>query len=151
LKISLIAQLLAFPFAIFVGPADAQLPPGSIMTVGTAHSHSVSIPLSQMATCPGEIGPALPAPRTEPAGNLLSDPIVSWWQPRTLEVRRQHMATGDSGRKINAFGDYSQMTIDPIDDCTFWYTGTYIRTTKTPNDWHTRIGSFRFTNCYGRD
>jgi hypothetical protein len=49
------------------------------------------------------------------------------------------------------FGDYSQMTIDPSDDCTFWYTGTYYPTTSTPNDWHTRIGSFRFTNCHGRD
>ena len=49
------------------------------------------------------------------------------------------------------FGDYSQMTIDPVDDCTFWYTGSYYPTTSTPNDWHTRIGSFRFTNCSGRD
>ena len=49
------------------------------------------------------------------------------------------------------FGDYSQMTIDPVDDCTFWYTGTYLPTTTTQNDWHTRIGSFRFTNCHGRD
>ena len=29
------------------------------------------------------------------------------------------------------FGDYSQMTIDPVDDCTFWYTGTYYRRTTT--------------------
>ena len=48
------------------------------------------------------------------------------------------------------FGDYSQMSIDPVDDCTFWYTGTYYPTTSTPNDWHTRIGSFRFANCPGR-
>ena len=49
------------------------------------------------------------------------------------------------------YGDYSQMTIDPSDDCTFWYTGTYYPTTSPANDWHTRIGSFRFTNCQGRD
>ena len=49
-----------------------------------------------------------------------------------------------------AFGDYSEMTIDPVDDCTFWYTGTYVPTT-TDNNWHTRIGSFRFTSCHGRD
>ena len=48
------------------------------------------------------------------------------------------------------FGDYSQMSIDPSDDCTFWYTGTYYPATSTPNDWHTRIGSFRFTNCPAR-
>ncbi len=58
-----------------------------------------------------------------------------------------------SGVQLNyiAFGDYSQMSIDPSDDCTFWYTGTYYPATSTPNDWHTRIGSFRFGNCHGRD
>jgi hypothetical protein len=49
------------------------------------------------------------------------------------------------------FGDYSQMTIDPTDDCTFWYTGTYYPLTSTPNDWHTRIGSFRFADCAARN
>ena len=49
------------------------------------------------------------------------------------------------------FGDYSQMTIDPTDDCTFWYTGTYYPMISTPNDWHTRIGSFRFADCAPRD
>jgi hypothetical protein len=49
------------------------------------------------------------------------------------------------------FGDYSQMTIDPTDDCTFWYTGTYYPMINTPNDWHTRIGSFRFADCAPRD
>ena len=48
------------------------------MTTGTAHSHSVSIPLSQMATCPGAIGPAVPGPISKPNGNFLLDPIVSF-------------------------------------------------------------------------
>ena len=78
MKTFLIALLVALIFEIFVGLADAQLPPGSVMTVGTAHSHSVSIPLRQMATCPSEIGPALPTPKSGPAGNFLSDPIVSF-------------------------------------------------------------------------
>jgi hypothetical protein len=49
------------------------------------------------------------------------------------------------------FGDYSQMTIDPVDDCTFWYTGTYLPSTTTHNDWYTRIGSFKFANCPGKE
>jgi hypothetical protein len=57
-----------------------------------------------------------------------------------------------NGAQLNRteYGDYSQMSIDPIDDCTFWYTGTYYPATGLPNDWHTRIGSFRFANCPGR-
>jgi hypothetical protein len=45
------------------------------------------------------------------------------------------------------FGDYSQMTVDPKDDCTFWYTNTYYPKTTTPNRWHTRIAAFRFAGC----
>jgi len=58
---------------------------------------------------------------------------------------------GGVQREIILFGDYSQMTIDPMDDCTFWYTGTYYPETTTPNDWHTRIASFKFRNCRGPD
>jgi hypothetical protein len=58
---------------------------------------------------------------------------------------------GGSQHSYTNFGDYSQMTIDPTDDCTFWYTGTYYPRTSTPNDWHTRIGSFRFADCAPRD
>jgi hypothetical protein len=45
------------------------------------------------------------------------------------------------------FGDYSQMTVDPRDDCTFWYTNTYYPSTSAQNLWHTRIASLRFRHC----
>src|SRR6185312_348466 len=44
--------------------------------------------------------------------------------------------------------DYSDMTIDPVDDCTFWYTTEYYQTT-TSFAWRTRIGSFTFPGCGG--
>ena len=44
------------------------------------------------------------------------------------------------------WGDYSMMGIDPIDDCTFWYTQEYY-TVTAPVNWRTRIGSFKFPNC----
>jgi hypothetical protein len=44
------------------------------------------------------------------------------------------------------WGDYSSMSIDPVDDCTFWFvteglkdTGAYV--------WHTYIAAFRFKTC----
>ena len=39
------------------------------------------------------------------------------------------------------------MSVDPVDDCTFWYTQEYI--TITDNSWRTRIGNFKFPNCPG--
>jgi hypothetical protein len=56
---------------------------------------------------------------------------------------------GGTGAQVNSYhrwGDYSSMTIDPTDDCTFWYTQEYYSTTSSFN-WQTRIGSFRFSNC----
>jgi hypothetical protein len=43
------------------------------------------------------------------------------------------------------WGDYSAMSIDPDDDCTFWYTTEYYSVTGT--NWQTRIGSFKFPSC----
>lgn len=46
------------------------------------------------------------------------------------------------------WGDYSSMNIDPVDDCTFWYTTEYVAV-FAPNaiNWLTRIGSFEFSEC----
>ena len=47
------------------------------------------------------------------------------------------------------WGDYTDMTVDPTDDCTFWYVNEYYQTTEPPPDrkWHTRIGSFKLPGC----
>lgn len=48
------------------------------------------------------------------------------------------------------WGDYSAMSVDPVDDCTFWYT-THLAATNpaTPggSTVATRIASFRFNTC----
>jgi hypothetical protein len=52
------------------------------------------------------------------------------------------------GAPLTRWGDYSAMHIDPVDDCTFWYTQEYIKTTGVFN-WNTRIATFSFPNCTG--
>jgi hypothetical protein len=47
---------------------------------------------------------------------------------------------------LSRWGDYSSLTVDPSDDCTFWYTTEYIPSNGSFN-WRTRIGSFKFTQC----
>jgi hypothetical protein len=44
------------------------------------------------------------------------------------------------------WGDYTSMSVDPSDDCTFWYTNEYLSASGSFN-WHTRVGSFKFPNC----
>ena len=47
---------------------------------------------------------------------------------------------------LTRWGDYSAMQVDPVDDCTFWYTNEYIKTNGAFN-WSTRIASFKFPSC----
>jgi hypothetical protein len=35
------------------------------------------------------------------------------------------------------------MVVDPIDDCTFWYTNEYV----VGGNWRMRIGAFKFPTC----
>ena len=53
---------------------------------------------------------------------------------------------GSVNRTLSRWGDYSSMSVDPVDGCTFWYANEYIPTTGTFN-WRTRIGTFRLPNC----
>jgi hypothetical protein len=53
---------------------------------------------------------------------------------------------GSQQPTLSRWGDYSAMRIDPSDDCTFWYTTEYLRSSGTFN-WSTQVGSFKFSSC----
>jgi Peptidase family C25 len=57
--------------------------------------------------------------------------------------------TTSDGSPINRWGDYTSMSIDPSDDCTFWYAGMYYSNVgiDATRNWNTRIGSFKFPSC----
>ena len=49
----------------------------------------------------------------------------------------------------NEWGDYTSMTVDPVDDCTFWYVNEYLPTNETgpPPNRNTRIANFKIPTC----
>jgi hypothetical protein len=49
---------------------------------------------------------------------------------------------------LSRWGDYSGISIDPSDDCTFFYTNEYLPSSGSFN-WNTRVGSFVFPSCTG--
>jgi hypothetical protein len=57
---------------------------------------------------------------------------------------------GAQGSSLSRWGDYSSMSVDPVDDCTFYYTNQYIPANGTFN-WRTRIASFKLSPCGGDD
>jgi hypothetical protein len=52
-----------------------------------------------------------------------------------------HEGTGSQIDSFNRWGDYSSMSVDPVDECTFWYTNEYYETT-TDFDFKTRVCKF---------
>ena len=48
---------------------------------------------------------------------------------------------------LSRWGDYSALSVDPVDDCTFFYTTEYLKSSGTFN-WSTRIASFKFPGCF---
>ena len=47
---------------------------------------------------------------------------------------------------LSRWGDYSSISVDPSDDCTFWYTNEYLASNGAFN-WHTWIGTFKLAGC----
>src|SRR6266852_6564386 len=80
-------------------------------------------------------------PAVRYAGRVPSDPAG------TMESENSIIeGTGSKNNDSSRCGDYSGMSVDPADDCTFWYTNEYMTTNGSFN-WKTRIGSFKFTSC----
>ncbi|UCC63814.1 MAG: carboxypeptidase regulatory-like domain-containing protein, partial [Anaerolineae bacterium] len=78
------------------------------------------------------------------AGRLAGDPLGFLAQAET------ELAAGSSFQAgSDRWGDYSMMTVDPVDDCTFWYTQEYVPTSGSWGNWDSRIGSFQFPGCLG--
>jgi subtilase family serine protease len=76
------------------------------------------------------------------AARRAADPLGTLAQGETTLIAGSGSQTHSSGR----WGDYSMLTVDPSDGCTFWYTQQYYATT-TAAGWQTRIGAFSLPPC----
>jgi hypothetical protein len=57
---------------------------------------------------------------------------------------------GSAANTLNTkWGFYTSMSVDPFDDCTFWYTNQYLTVPPANGqvNWQTRIGKFKFPDC----
>ena len=77
------------------------------------------------------------------AGRLAGDAANTFGQGEaTMFSGTGVQQSNTSGR----WGDYSAMTVDPADDCTFWYTQEYYAV-SAPFNWQTRVGNFKYAGC----
>ena len=87
------------------------------------------------------------------AGRLATDPLNQLSQGEVQLVAgggSQKNTCGGAG-PCDRWGDYSAMSIDPADDCTFWYVNQYYSSQANGDsgNWSTRIGAFKFPSCGG--
>jgi hypothetical protein len=64
---------------------------------------------------------------TDPPGTMASEQVI---------------VSGTASNNSNRYGDYSSLNVDPVNECTFWWTGEY----NAAGTWSTRIATFTFPN-----
>ncbi len=74
-------------------------------------------------------------------GRLQGDPLGQ------MTLGEGVLINGSGSQLVSArWGDYTDMTVDPTDDCTFWYVNEYYQVSSA-RGWQTRIGSFKLPGC----
>lgn len=84
--------------------------------------------------------------------NTFTDPGIdfSYWNLTTAFAPTEISILSGTGEEVTPttgtgnWGTYSSMTVDPADDCTFWYVNEYWPTNAA---WATRIAYFKMPNC----
>lgn len=83
------------------------------------------------------------SPSIRYASRLASDPAG------TFQTEVNVITSGGSQTGTHRWGDYSALSVDPADDCTFWFTTEYHDATDSGFNWNTRIVAFRLPECTG--
>ncbi len=83
------------------------------------------------------VGSSSTSPGLRYTGRLATDALGVMTQGDNVLVN----GSGSNGSV--RYGDYASMNVDPVDDCTFWFTGQY----NTSSQWSTRIGRFSYDSC----
>jgi hypothetical protein len=79
-------------------------------------------------------------------GRLAGDPLGQM----TLGEGTIINGSGVQRTTNSRWGDYTDMTVDPVDDCTFWYVNEYYTAAGQASStagWQTRIASFKLPGC----
>ena len=74
-------------------------------------------------------------------GRLAGDPLG------TMSLGEGSIVEGSGSQTSSErWGDYTSLTVDPIDDCTFWHVNQYYET-SSGSGWVLRAGAFKFDEC----
>jgi len=89
-------------------------------------------------------------PSLQCAGRLANDPLGTLTQGETDYIAGQGSGVFNCGGAVcHRWGDYSSLSVDPTDDCTFWHTNEYYNSQANGSlgNHQTQILAFKFPNC----
>jgi hypothetical protein len=119
----------------------------SVFQSGTFEKKAISLWMGSVAMDKaGDIalGMSASSPTVKPSvvytGRVPTDP------PGMMESPALVVSGTGVQTSLSRWGDYSSMSIDPFDDCTFWYVQEYFQANGT--NWIIRLVSFKFNNCH---
>lgn len=75
---------------------------------------------------------------------------IGWKLGSTQKKVELTIQTGGGSQENNTYwGTYTSMTVDPVDECTFWYVNEYQPSNESGKsiNWYTTIANFQVTGC----
>jgi Abnormal spindle-like microcephaly-assoc'd, ASPM-SPD-2-Hydin len=109
-------------------------------------AQDIAVGFSRSGTATGQYPSLVYAGRvpSDPAGTLESEVVL-----KAGAGSQSSSAVCFLG--CDRWGDYSSVTVDPTDDCTFWFSEEYLKATGVNKgfNWSTAIGAFTFPGCSG--
>jgi hypothetical protein len=127
------------PFAVAQQMTHAPADAASRWLASAASDHQNNLAVGY------SVSGAAVSPSVRYTGRLAGDPAGTLQAEATL--------VAGSGRQTSTgarWGDYSNLAVDPADDCTFWYSQEYYTAASQATSsvgWLTRIGNFKFSAC----
>jgi hypothetical protein len=101
---------------------------------GAAQDGDGNIALAYMITGPEQF------PSIRATGRRMGDALG------TISADEITLFEADGSIATERDGDYAQLSVDPIDNCTFWHTAEY---GGAGSKWKTGVSSFKFPGCTG--
>lgn len=94
-------------------------------------------------------------PSVRYTGRKFDDPLGQMRNERTLIAGQGSQINATKNWVTDRWGDYSSVSVDPSDDCTFWITNQFQAQAGKQDtdgihntyDWSTSIGTIRFPDC----
>ena len=116
---------------------------GNINPSGSVYRFMPSLAQDQAGNV--AVGYSVSSGTVHPGIRAASWSLLNQTAPHEINIQT---GVGDSEDSVR-WGDYTSMTVDPVDECTFWYVNEYLKANQVNGaiTWDSRIAHFSISGC----